>query len=259
MRIALFCEAAADFRMAAGLVDRVLRDEGPAWIADVIAEHPEAVRTWVEGGDGRPFFDLHRIADHARRMPGLRIPHGHFDGAPGAPGALMARTIFHLVRAMSKPPAEGVDAVVLVWDMDSQGDARRAGLAQARDEASRWASFAIVLGCPDLEREAWVLAGFEPEDDAERARLDEERRALGFSPCEEAHRLRDPDDHAPRSPKRALRALTGGDDERESRCWTDAPLSLLRARGTGSGLGSFLDEARARLATPRDAAPHPSR
>ena len=105
----------------------------------------------------------------------------------------------------------------------------------------------MVLGCPDLEREAWVLAGFEPENDAERQMLAEERRALGFCPCEEAHRLRDPDDHAPRSPKRALRDLTGADDARAARCWEDADLDRLRARGKGSGLSAFLGEVREHL------------
>ncbi len=232
MRIALFCEAAGDFEAVVGLVDRVLREEGLPWVRDLLDAHPEAVRTWMDDGDGRPFFDLHRLSDHARRFRGLRIPQGHFDGKPGAAGAVMARTVFHLVRAMAKRAP--IDAVVIVWDMDQQGDARRDGLAQARAEVAPWKRFGVVLGCPDLEREAWVLAGFEPENDAERRRIEDERRALGFCPCEEAHRLRDPDDHAPRSPKRALRALTGGDDAREARCWEDAPLDRLRERGQGA-------------------------
>lgn len=50
-----------------------------------------------------------------------------------------------------------------------------------------------------------------------------------------------------RSPKRVLEALTTGEHDREKLCWTEAPLSLLRTRGHGSGLVSFLDEATAGL------------
>jgi hypothetical protein len=263
LRIALFCEAAGDFRTAAGLVDRVLREEGPDWVRDLVEAHPEAVRTWVEDGEGRSFFDIHRLSNYAQGIRGLRIPQGHFDGKPREPGALMARTIFHLVRALAKQAAragaEGVDAVILVWDMDQQGEARRAGLAQAREEADASGRFRVVLGCPDPEREAWVLAGFEPEDDAERERLAEERRALGFCPCEEAHRLRDGEDRAPRSPKRVLRDLTGGGEAREARCWEDATLDRLRARGGGSGLSAFLDEVREHVAGGCEARPSPPR
>jgi hypothetical protein len=230
-----------------GLVDRMLRDEGPAWVADLIDAHPEAVRTWTNDGHGRAFFDIHRLGAYltARRV---RVPQGGFDGKPGAPGALMARTAFQIARAMARhDDPEVPDAVVLVWDMDQQGEARRKGLAQARAEAEPWKLFRIVLGCPDMEREAWVLAGFEPENETERGRLAEERRALGFCPCAEAHRLRDNDDRALRSPKRALRDLTGDDREREARAWTDAPFDRLESRGAGSGLTGFLDEVRKHL------------
>jgi len=249
VRLLAFCEAAADFRTATSLVDRVLRDEGPTWIADVVDPYPEAVREWLNDPHGKSFFDIHRLTEYTKQLGNMRVPQGYFDGKPGAPGALMARTAFHIVREMLKrgPSAgrlETVDAVLIVWDMDDQGDGRRQGLAQARAEASRWAPFRIVLGCPDPMREAWVLAGFEPASDEERARLDELRRELGFSPCEEAHRLDAKDEQAKRSAKRVVRLLTGDDAAREERCWTEPPMDRLRARGAGSGLGAFLDEVK---------------
>ena len=73
------------------------------------------------------------------------------------------------------------DAVVVVWDMDKQGDARRNGLVQGRNAASAlFGERGIVLGCPDPNREAWVLVGFDAEDDNERRRFADERSALGF-------------------------------------------------------------------------------
>src|SRR5207248_2607529 len=97
-----------------------------------------------------------------------------------------------------------VDAILLVWDMDDQGEARREGLAEGR----AMALLPMILGCPDPEREAWVLAGFVPTNARERERLEEERNALHLDPCREAHRLRDKSDGGPRSPKRVVAKLT---------------------------------------------------
>jgi len=244
VRLIAFCEAPSDFRIAAALVDRVLRAQGPPWVGDNIDEFPEAIREWVVDGD-RCFFDIHRLDAYRRELGSPRIPQGRFDGGPGAPGALMARTVFHLLRHINrraKPDAQ-VDAVLIVWDMDDQGSERRRGLHQAREEARRWAPFSIVFGCPDPKREAWVLAGYLPASSDEQAKLDALRQDIGFAPCEEAHRLDAKDEHAKRSAKRVVRFLTSGDASREERCWRETPLDVLRARGANSGLTAFLNEA----------------
>jgi len=242
-QLLIFCEARADFETVAGLVDRVLREEAPSWITDLLdgpAEGAATVRSWVSGPGGQPFFDLHHVKDYARQL-GVRVPYGHFDGSPGASGALMARNVFLVAREIARRSLP-VDAVLLVWDMDDQGDARRQGLAQARNEAVCWAGFAIILGCPERMREAWVLAGFYPEIESEQTTLDAERQSLGFCPCAKAHCLDAKDEQAKRNPKRVLAALTGGDRDPEARCWTAASLPVRRARGEGSGLHAFLDE-----------------
>jgi hypothetical protein len=243
-RLLVFCESPVDFETVQGLVERVLREQGPDWVRELLAGPPEAAqgfRDWVPDGEGRKYFDLHKLSDYASRLK-LRRPQGHFAGQPGEAGALMGRTAFFVARELALSGTE-LDAVILVWDMDDQGTARRMGLAQASTEARPLVPFVIVLGCPDPMREAWVLAGFEPETDAERARLADMRQELGFNPCEEAHRLDAKKEHARRSPKRVLEVLTDGERDREVRCWTEASLVLLRARGTHSGLTAFLDEA----------------
>jgi len=248
VRLIAFCEAASDFRIAAGLVDRVLREQGAPWVGDNIDEYPEAIREWVTDGD-KYFFDIHRLDAYRRELGNPRIPQGRFDGEPGAPGALMARTVFHLLRQMSRRAKADtqVDAVLIVWDMDDQGSKRRRGLHQAREEARQWAPFTIVFGCPDPMREAWVLAGYLPASSDEQAKLDALRQDLGFAPCEEAHRLGAKDEHAKRSAKRVLQLLTSGDGSREERCWLETPLDVLRARGSNSGLTAFLGEVEERL------------
>jgi len=55
------------------------------------------------------------------------------------------------------------------------------------------------------------------------------------------------DEHAPRHAKRVLAALTGGDAERETRCWSEADLALLEGRGGGCGLADFITEVEQKL------------
>jgi len=252
-RLLVFCESPADFETATGLVERVLKEEGPAWLRDLFDGSGEVVRQmlieWLPDGEGRTFFDVHKTERYARRL-NLRVPHGHFSGEPGAAGALMARTAFGVARELGETTRESIDAVLLVWDMDDQADDRRRGLQQAREEAERMVPvpFVIVLGCPKPEREAWILAGFEPETDEEHKRLKKVRSELGLNPCLEAHRLGSKRDHSKRSLKRVLEYLTDEDPGRQARCWTETSLELLRSRGRDSGLTVFLeDEVKGRL------------
>lgn len=97
MKLIAFCEAAADFRLVSGLVDRVLREHGPSWIRDSL-DVPGAVRTWHADDAGREYIDLHRLNDHADALErqGIRVRRvrGHFNGRPGQPGGAMARRRF---------------------------------------------------------------------------------------------------------------------------------------------------------------------
>lgn len=226
-----FCEAPADFRTMSELIVRVLA--------------PGSVVRWRDDGGGHPFFNLHRCDAHARALD-VRIPHGHFDGKPGEPGALMARTVFRIGRRLAQRCA-GPVALVLIWDMDQQPEARRVGIEQARVEARSYAGFAIVVGLPNAMREAWVLAGFEPETDDERVRLAGLRAELGFAPNEAAHRLDAQDEQAKKNAKRVLRVLVEDDYEREARCWRETPLDQLEKRSAKTGLREFLEEARTEL------------
>ena len=71
----------------------------------------------------------------------------------------------------------------------------------------------------------------------------------GFDPRLRSHELTAcRNDSAPRSPKRVLRALCGGDADRERRCWRETMLATLRDRGEANRLSAFLDEIRTELA-----------
>jgi len=135
-----------------------------------------------------------------------------------------------------------VDAILLIRDMDDQKE-RRQGLEQARREHA--SGERIVIGLANSERECWVISGFVPATESEERLLDEERRKLGGDPCLKSHELTAcKQDHALRRPKRVLLVLTGGDSDRQCKCWRDTPLDVLHERGSGNGLAEYLGEVR---------------
>ena len=138
-----------------------------------------------------------------------------------------------------------LDAIILIRDRDKYPD-RRAGLEQARAEDH--GGIPIVIGLAVVEREAWVLCGFHPVDEAEVAMITAARQRLGFDPCLRSHELTAyGEDAAKRSAKRALHELTAGDLDRERRCWLHPALPTLRGRGAENGLADYLGDVRDRL------------
>ena len=243
-RILLVVEAAGDAQHVGDLVDRVLR-ERVEWLADQDLDHH---REWVRNPaspyvreDTPPFLTWTGLKN-------LRAIHGGFATGPGGGMALAARKAIGQGRTH---PDLKADVVVLVHDADRDGAAHRVAFAAARQEYVATGRFDVVMGIPDMEREAWILKGFVPQDDGEAALLDTEKRRLSFDPTREPERLRDAKDHEERSPKRVVNALTCGDDRRARSCWTDALLGRLWARRSDgedpTGLAEFLDELEARL------------
>jgi hypothetical protein len=141
-------------------------------------------------------------------------------------------------------------AVLLVHDSDGDLDGWRSSLEAARAEfcsAGNEPSFRVVIGVAHPEREAWILAGFEPRTIDEVSRLERLRAELGFSPCERGELLTSARETQKRDAKRVLAHLTGGDQDRGRRCLQEAALDTLRARGEAIGLRAFLTELQERL------------
>jgi hypothetical protein len=234
-RFAVVYEASADFQTATELADRVLV-ESIDWMEAHLLDHQ---RSWIREWGGQP-LTWTRIGRSARDA-GIRAK-GHFDGEPALEHAQAARRAIRYLRE-AVPELAGI---LLIRDQDDKPE-RRLGFEQARREAKL--PPAIIVGLAVVEREAWVISGFEPEGEAEEAVLATERQRLGFDPRMRSEQLTDHKaDTAPRSPKHVLRELCRGDHERECRCWSVTPLETLRRRGANNGLGAFLDEVRSELA-----------
>ncbi len=235
-RFAVVHEAEADFQTATDLADRVLVETFASWLDD---ESVVYQREWLArepGGRRLTWKAMRRLAEDA----GIEAE-GFFDGRPGLADARAARRAILYLRAA----VPQLDGIVLIRDQDDQPE-RRDGLRQARTEHH---GQIVIFGLAVVEREAWVISGFEPQDDEERTRLSAERQTLGFNPCERSHELTAcKDDTAKRSPKRILRELTLGDREREAHCWRHTPLPTLKQRGGENGLAAYLAEVRQHLA-----------
>lgn len=229
--IGLVVEAPVDANAARILVDRVLRAR-VEWIDDdSMLEHLRRFRG-IEPGSGVTYWKKVRTLAEAHGVH----KHGHFSGEPSAPDAQAARRALLLFSKLGMP-----NAVVLLRDADDQPE-RRDGLEQARKEPIH--ASCIAIGVAEPEREAWLVAGFQPRDNDERQALARERQRLGFDPCLEPQSLRG---EGKRSAKTALSNLTSGDHERQRQCLVDTPLEHLRERGTDCGLEAFLNELEERV------------
>ncbi len=232
---AVVCEARADQETACALADRVFCAEVD-WLGE---ETLGECRRWRGMTEETYFVAWDELPELAKKM-GIRV-HGHFrDGEPAHADARAARRALRVLAALEVP----IDGVLLIRDDDRDED-RRAGLEQARDTSIL--TVPIVIGLAHAKRECWVLAGFDPGNNAETACLEELRRELGFDPRTHAAELTAKADHHKRSAKRVLSLLTRGRREREAECWLRCELRLLEGRGRDTGLADYLKEVRERL------------
>jgi hypothetical protein len=234
-RFAVVHEAESDFVTATELADRVLCET-----IDWLDEHLIVdQRTWLRESTGRQpltWKSIKKLASESRVKA-----HGRFDGEPGLPDAAAARRAIRFLRQ----EFPDLKAIVFIRDQDDQPE-RRGGLEQARSPDH---GIPIVVGLAVVERESWVVSGFDPQDAGEASRHEAERQTLGFDPRLRSHQLTAcKDDQAKRSPKRVLRSLSEGDRDRERRCWSETSLDVLRERGEENGLAAYLQEVRDRLA-----------
>jgi hypothetical protein len=225
--LVVVCEARADFHTSSELADRVFC-ECIDWIE---AEMLDVYRRYEALTHDQPFLTWKDVKSLSREA-GIR-PRGFIEGQQPDLDARQAQRAIRLIESRWV----GVGGVLLIRD-DDRRTKQRAGLEQARNESAF--SARIVIGLAHTKRECWVLAGFEPSTDQERALLSEIRQELGFDPCLRADQLTAIHDHDKRSAKRVLGHLVGGDHDREAACWRRTRLEVLKDRGKETGLADYL-------------------
>ncbi|KAF5417701.1 MAG: hypothetical protein C5S48_00020 [Candidatus Methanogaster sp.] len=236
IRVCVVCEAKADAMIVQDLSDRVLLEsERVSWIDS--QEMVQYCREWTDYEYGIPYIIWRKIDGYINNLSVVKPHrHGFFGDKPAEPYAITAWKALSIIKTLDSPP----ESVFLIVDADDQVE-RKIGLNQARN-SDGWPFRIIVVGLAITKRECWVLAGFDPQDDDERNRLQTMRSELGFSPTRDSHRLGAKHEKDKKNAKRVLSQLTNDDHSRQKLCWRETPLSTLRENGSQNGLADFLDE-----------------
>lgn len=262
VRVAIAGEDQAHRALVTFLADRVLLDEAAKrslhWIN---AESLQGLRSYEGRGDDEHspehlrFYPLAQAKRDTEELPklltigGLPVKlRGHIDGKPLRPEAGFWRRVLMLFARDNQPP----DVLIVAHDTD--GDrARVKGLEQALAVTH---PFPVIIAFPHQDAEAWFVAGFRPESDAERRRLEDRKSKLGFDPSEKPHQLTSRPNDAPTDAKRVLRILVFDEDASRPPALEEIPdlcdrtlrdLELLERRGGSCGLVAFLDGLRGTL------------
>ena len=240
MRLVLIVEAQADADAASILADRVFIEGDADWID---AETLPDLRQWTGIEPQTPYTrwmglgslaTQHRIRAHGRGL--------------GPDGAAARKALLLVIQAHTQD--DDIEAAVVVRDMDNQPE-RRVSMDAARAELADRLPFQVAIAAPDPKREAWILLGYEPQNDQEKTLLVNECKRLGFDPVTGPERLRGDRrrsaNQKDRDMKLVIERLTQGEYDRERQCLATTRLSILRARGQLTGLTDYLNEIEARL------------
>jgi hypothetical protein len=251
-RIVVVCEGDTDLPLVCDLADRVFHD-AVDWLRDFHAL--DDLRSYGGLEENQPYLMWSKIPALFRTSR-LRRSRG-FGKTNQKTDYVATRKLLLLIKDhhQSRKGGGGVNGVIIFRDTDGEFD-RRMGLHDALEDfvqgeeisssPSPWRQH-IAIAIAEPKNEAWVLAGFEPANDAETAKLATARKELGFAPNESPERLYASEHGAKRSAKEVLDQLCP-DRDRRSRCWRETPLEILRRRGERCGLTRFLDQVRERLA-----------
>jgi hypothetical protein len=230
-RVVLVCEGVSDPPVAVALAKRVLL-EHIDWLDGV----PDAMPVFQGLRENDDFLKWASVKgeydnageDFRRRRRGF-----HGQGLSRTPDAENAERAIRLIRFYVPNAA----AVVFVRDTDNSGE-RKQGLEMIRKNYSSAISISVGIANPKIE--AWILAGFEP-DEEEIRRVNEFHQTHGVHPIKDSHRLRAADNADVRNAKNVVAHLMS-DYPRRAKCWEDTSFEVLRRHGQENGLSDFLDE-----------------
>jgi hypothetical protein len=144
---------------------------------------------------------------------------------------------------------------VLAFDLDRERIAEVYAEFESRRERFERGKHGccLLLAVAKPEFEAWYIAGFMPQDEAEKARLAACENEYGFCPTAHPHRLTSASSSAERDAKKTLRRLTGGNGDREAECLQHPEFFT---RGSETGIAEFYSQLIARMISALSGAPN---
>lgn len=240
LRVLVVAEDVLGMTLARDLCDRVVIERGPAWLSDLWRDRKirGSQRAWSGVDPAEPWT---KWASGKELAPRSRASHGL--GMKGY--ALVAYRFAHLAATVQPAPD------VVMFCIDTQGDDTLRtqmldGLRKARVE-----DLPFALAVAHQESEAWAVAGFVPENNAEKATLRDLEAEHGFAPTQEPHRLTPNRPTDPHDAKRVCVSLfpEGTRSPRAERCWLETSLNDLEHRGAKTGLREYLADV-ARVVLP---------
>lgn len=243
LRILHFAEDALSAAVSRELLDRVVAERGPDWLRDLFAD--PALRATqrrfedLEGADRWASRGAVKAQAEARGVRSFKRLSGN--AALAAKCLLLAATI------------DRACVVLLAFDRDRHPDEETVRHGAVTSSSQGTPRPVVAEATPEFD--AWVLAGWRPENRAEETALRRAQERLAadgwsFSPLHALHRLTSDVAGDARDAKRLCALLCGlaeGEQvapshDRARRCWTEAPLVDLAERGELLGLRSYLDE-----------------
>jgi hypothetical protein len=244
-------EAEADYVTATGIAEKVIRENAPEWLREILELSPSSLFSWaglISGTSFSCWANYRNIASQFEQS-GFRSPRflGHdtalkFDYAIGW-------KVLQLIDFIKHNDQRNIPAVLFIRDADHQARERLNSLNALRDGFSVNGP-QVIIGLAIPKREAWVLNGFDPQTEDEIKLFKKVRGELDLDPCTEAHRLRGKINQPgieSRDIKRVLMELVDNNPSREEQCWQTTSLAVLIARGRETGLTDYIENVRAFL------------
>jgi hypothetical protein len=242
-RVLVFAEDSLGMALARDLCDRVVVERDTSWLRDLWGDRAirEGQRIWAGVDLGAPWTTWSEAKELAQRHK-LVVP-GFGQRGYEQVAYRTARLAAYL--AVKLQPAPGL----VFFCFDTDGDETRADQMRAGVERAKVGGLPVTLAVMHQESEAWVVAGFVPENGAEESTLRQLKSELGFDPTSEPHRLTPKRKTDLRDAKRVCECLIPegslSDSDRAQRCWLDTPLEDLERRGAKTGLPEYLAAVKA--------------
>lgn len=229
-RIILVTEGSSDPPRIRALIDHFLQKHSGSEVSLNALRRFEAL-----GGD--LYISTKKVNELARER-GLDKRY-----SPGGPKKGDSGTLRKVYQVLQKEKLLSQESVI-IWARDDDGDqSRRHDAKEARKSLPE--SMVLLLAIASECHEAWVIAGWKPRTQADRAKLQKWRRKLGFEPQVQPWRLSHKE-NVPKSAKDIANDLFDGTDEQREEALKLAADTDNEAR-TATGLRDFCEEIEAWL------------